>query len=124
LVEPNTTLNNYNNKSDDESYYEDCKDTLSVIKQYNDKLEKLRKICLKYFLISIDTCDNKIYCLSKDKTNYYYDNKFLYIYDDKMVNLMKVECNPNQPFYILNNVNKVQICENYYVFRDGKNEAI
>ena len=83
------------------------------MKQYDEKLRKVKKICLNYDICSIDTFDNKIYCLSKDTAS-----SSLHIYDNKLVNLNSINCNLNEPFYLPFSIDKVQVCESFLVFRD------
>jgi hypothetical protein len=116
LINPDKTLNNYNNKSDDEDSCADYTDTKSVIKQFDDKLKKINRVCLDYVVTSIDTYDNKIFCLSAGLDSVV---SSLHIYDDKLVHLGKIYgSNENEPFYMPYPVDKVQVCESFFVFRD------
>ena len=48
----------------------------------------------------------------------------LQVYNKNLTFLMKIgQSNPNEPFYFPHDVDRVQVCENYYVFRD-KSEII
>jgi hypothetical protein len=116
LSNPNILLDNYNNKSDNEDYYEDYTNTTknSVIKQYDPTLKKLKKICLNYVVNYLNSYDNQIICFSRSYT----DNLVIHIYDEKLANSMNIECKINQPFYIPFHIDKVQICGAYYVFLD------
>ena len=101
-------------KSDDEENYDNQTDTLSVIKHYDDKLKILNRICLYYNVCSVDTFENKLYCLSRHG----FLDMCMHVYDEKLMNLMNIESNPFEPFYIPCHVNKVQVCESYFVYRD------
>ena len=101
-------------KSDDEENYDNQTDTLSVIKHYDDKLKILNRICLYYNVCSVDTFENKLYCLSRHG----FLDMCMHVYDEKLVSLANIESNPFEPFYIPCHVNKVQVCESYFVYRD------
>jgi hypothetical protein len=101
-------------KSDDEDCAEDYSETLSVIKHYDAKLKILNRVCLYYDVCSVDTFENKLYCLSRQG----FLDMCLHVYDEKLVNLMNIESNPFEPFYIPSHVNKVQVSESYFVYRD------
>ena len=97
LINPIEKLNNYNNKSDDEDYREDFTNTESIIKKFDNKLKKLKKTCLNFVVSSMDTYDNKLYCMTRSS----YPVIYLYVLDDNLVNLMKIgQSNTNEPFYI------------------------
>ena len=109
-------LNNY--KSDDE----DCnvnlrnKENKSIIKQYDEKLKRLKTIFINSSINSTTTIENKLYCLSSDYNSY----TRLLIYDDKLVNIKNIESNPIEPFYIPKTSKKVKVCESYYVYLENK----
>ena len=111
--------NPYTYKSDDEdsSVRLGFLSSQSVIKQYDNKLKRLKTISLKYKVSSIDTFDNKIYCLSKD--SYGLEMRWI-IYNDELVNIMKIESDPIEPFYVPKDSNKVQVCESFYVYLENK----
>ena len=62
----------------------------------------------------MDTFENKLYCLSRNGLL----DMSLHVYDEKLVNLMNIDSNPFEPFYIPSHVNKVQVSESYFVYRD------
>ena len=85
-----------------------------MIKHYDAKLKILNRVCLYYDVCSVDTFENKLYCLSRNGLL----DMSLHVYDEKLVNLMNIESNPFEPFYIPSHVNKVQVSESYFVYRD------
>ena len=42
----------------------------------------------------------------------------LHVYNDKLVPLKNILCQPDQPFYIPYSIEKVQVCESFLVFKD------
>ena len=100
--------------SDEDDYCEDVADTLSVIKHYDAKLKILNRVCLYYNVFSVDTFEKKLYCLLSQ----WFLDMCLHVYDEKLANLMNFDSNPFEPFFIPSHVNKVQVSESFFVYRD------
>jgi hypothetical protein len=112
LIKPTTELNNYNNKSDDEGEYDDYRNTISIIKIFDYKLKKLNKTCLNHWIICLNTYDDKIFLVSSL-------SEMIQVYDKNLIFLTNIgQSKPNLPFYLPWYINKVEICEDYYVFLD------
>ena len=112
LVKPNIELNCFNDKSDDEECCENYKNIMSVVKIFDEKLNKLKKIFLFHWIISLSSFDDKIYLISSF-------SEMMQVYDSNLVLLMSIgQSKPNLPFYIPWYIKKVEICEDYYVFLD------
>ena len=112
LVKPNIELNCFNDKIDDEECCENYKNIMSVVKIFDEKLNKLKKIFLFHWIISLSSFDDKIYLISSF-------SEMMQVYDSNLVLLMSIgQSKPNLPFYIPWYIKKVQICEDYYVFLD------
>ena len=80
--------------------FQDYTKTLSIIKLFDEELNKLKKIRISYSVASLDTHENKIYCLTKTSTNKLISH--LLIYDNNLVRLIDMELSndPNKPFYL------------------------
>ena len=44
---------------------------------------------------------------------------YLHIYNDKLVNIMNIESNPIEAFYIPETSKKMQVCDSFYVYLEN-----
>ena len=129
LNQPNNYYNIY--LSDDEDTPIVNADTLSVISLYDDTLKKLKKISLNYVVSSMDTFDNKIFCLSGENSKNGLkimkttmpkiapknkNTRSIYVYDSRLIMLQHLEETYScLSFSMPNSVSKMQVCESFYV---------
>ena len=118
----NGYYNSYQSDDDNDSICKTC--TLSIMSLYDDKLKKLKKISLNYVVCSMDSFENKIFCLSEEnskessirsrKSNN--SNRSIYVYDSRLIMLQHLEeTYSSLSFSIPNSISKMQVCESFYV---------
>jgi hypothetical protein len=100
-----------------DSQEDDEEDQTTIIK-LDDDLVELNKITVEYKLKAVDGFESRLYCLS---TNYNV-NRLVYVYDKDLSQLLSIgqQDDLRKPFYISNTFKKMRVCEDYYVFLDGK----
>ena len=125
LINSNQSSIYYGSDSDGENTLS----ALSVIKLFDEKLRKLKTICLNYAVICMDTFENQIYCLSGEGQfstippfvlmQQGFNNGSIYVYDSDLVFLKRIgQTDPSIPFYIPYSVGRMQVSASYYVLFD------